>query len=163
MFVPAVVLIACGALLLLAEIMLLPGFTLPGILGSLLILLGVVWAGWRDQSMLTGGIYAAITAGITVPIGLFGLWLTPRTRAGRRFILQTVERSDEGYRAPSSALEALVGQHGKALTPLRPSGTALIDKKQVDVVTQGTFILQGTEIQVVMVEGNRVVVSNKEE
>ncbi|WP_238473393.1 NfeD family protein [Desulforamulus profundi] len=46
-----------------------------------------------------------------------------------------------------------------AATPLRPAGTALIDGKRVDVVTEGEFIMPGTPVLVVMVEGTRVIVN----
>jgi membrane-bound serine protease (ClpP class) len=47
---------------------------------------------------------------------------------------------------------------GTALTNLRPSGTALIDGKRVDVVTNGSMIERGAEVKVIAVEGARVVV-----
>ena len=52
----------------------------------------------------------------------------------------------------------LLNQIGKALTPLRPSGTAVIGGKRIDVVTEGPFIEPGTAVKVVAVEGMRVVV-----
>jgi membrane-bound serine protease (ClpP class) len=44
------------------------------------------------------------------------------------------------------------------LTKLRPSGTAVINGKRVDVVTEGAFIEPGQSIKVVAIEGLRVVV-----
>ena len=52
----------------------------------------------------------------------------------------------------------LLHQTGVAYTPLRPSGTALLDGKRIDVVTEGPFVERGAPIQVVAVEGVRVVV-----
>ena len=52
----------------------------------------------------------------------------------------------------------LNGRDGQALTQLRPSGTALIDGRRVDVVTEGGIVERGSSIRVVHVEGNRVVV-----
>ena len=49
-------------------------------------------------------------------------------------------------------------QCGVAYTQLRPSGTALINGKRVDVVTEGSLIEKGTAIRVVDTEGLRVVV-----
>lgn len=56
------------------------------------------------------------------------------------------------------ALEDLVGMQGEVITPLRPSGTAMISGRRIDVVTDGEFIEKGTRIEVYEVEGNRVVV-----
>ena len=159
----AIMLIASGVVLLCIELLLLPGFTLPGALGVLLMIAGVVWAGWSAQSLVVAGLYLAVTAGITVPLVLVGLWLIPRTRIGQRIILQAAEQKESGFQAPSKSLEQLVGKRGTALTPLRPAGTALIEGRQVDVVTEGRFIERNTPIQVILVEGNRVVVSHAEE
>jgi membrane-bound serine protease (ClpP class) len=43
---------------------------------------------------------------------------------------------------------------------LRPAGTAKFGDRYVDVVTEGDFIPPGTSIQVVEVEGTRIVVKH---
>jgi membrane-bound serine protease (ClpP class) len=55
-------------------------------------------------------------------------------------------------------LAQLLGKEGKALTPLRPGGTALIGETKVDVITQGKYVDTGSPIKVIYVEGNKVVV-----
>ena len=55
-------------------------------------------------------------------------------------------------------LKTLVGKSGTAITPLRPAGVALIDGHRVDIVTRGEFVETETEVEVILVEGNRVVV-----
>jgi len=52
----------------------------------------------------------------------------------------------------------LLGQKGRAITPLRPGGTALIGSERVDVVTESKFVDANTPIKVIQVEGHRVVV-----
>ena len=44
------------------------------------------------------------------------------------------------------------------MTDLRPSGTSSIKDERVDVVSEGSFILKGTRVKVVKVEGSRIVV-----
>jgi membrane-bound serine protease (ClpP class) len=53
---------------------------------------------------------------------------------------------------------AMKGSTGTAMTVLRPSGKATIDGRLVDVVSDGGFIPEGSEIEVVQVLGNRIVV-----
>ena len=48
------------------------------------------------------------------------------------------------------------------VTPLHPTGIALIQNRRVDVVTRGEMLEQGQKIKVVKVEGNRIVVENAE-
>ena len=47
---------------------------------------------------------------------------------------------------------------GIALTVLRPAGTALIDGSRLDVVTSGEYIDAGATVEVILVEGSRIVV-----
>jgi membrane-bound ClpP family serine protease len=51
---------------------------------------------------------------------------------------------------------------GTAITDLRPSGTALIGGKRLDVVTRGDYIEKGSEVRVSAVEGSRIVVRKKQ-
>jgi membrane-bound serine protease (ClpP class) len=101
---------------------------------------------------------AGATIIIIIPLAALAFWLAPRTKMGRTMILNTTERSEDGFQAPSKELEKLVGKSGTAITPLRPSGAAMIQGIRVDVVSQGDFIAKDSEVEVVSVEGNRVVV-----
>ena len=79
----------------------------------------------------------------------------------RSLILKTSQSSADGFQAPPQELAALAGQSGQSLSPLRPAGVALIDGHRVDVVTDGEFIESDTEVEVVAVEGSRVVVRSR--
>ena len=150
-------LIGLGVLLLFIEIALLPGFGAAGIPGIALIFGGVGLA-WVQFGLKTGLIYGSATGALTIPLAILGLWLLPRTRLGRSFILNIAANRAEGFQAPPQDLANLVGKSGKSITPLRPAGTALINDQRVDVVTPGNFIDAEVEIEVILVEGNRVVV-----
>lgn len=52
----------------------------------------------------------------------------------------------------------LMGETGKTLTPLRPSGTTDFAGRRVDTVSEGVMIEKGELVRVVSVEGHRVVV-----
>ena len=52
----------------------------------------------------------------------------------------------------------LLGAIGVSATVLRPAGTVRIGDEFVDVVTEGGYIPSGTRVQVVEVEGTRIVV-----
>jgi len=157
MSITAILLIAVGLVLILVEIFLLPGFGAAGIPGIVLMIIGIGYV-WYQHGLNTGLIYAGITIAITIPISIIALWLVPRTKIGKKMILETSENKQEGYSSSSSKL-ALIGKSGKALTTLRPSGAAIFDGERVDVVTKGDFIEEGSEIEVVKVEGNKVVVN----
>lgn len=150
-------LIGLGVLLLFIEIALLPGFGAAGVPGIVLVIAGLGLA-WVKFGLKTGFIYSSATIALTIPLAILGLWLFRRTRLGGAFILNIAANRTDGFQAPPQDLVNLVGKSGKSLTPLRPAGTALINDQRVDVVTLGDFIDPEVEIEVILVEGNRVVV-----
>ena len=156
--IPAIILIALGLILLLVEIFILPGFGAAGIPGIICILGGSAWIIVQTRDWTLGLSVAGVTIIITIPLAVLAFWLMPRTKVGKTIILNTTERSEDGFQAPSKELEKLIGKSGTAITPLRPAGAAMIQGIRVDVVSQGDFIAKDSEIEVVRVEGNRVVV-----
>lgn len=95
-----------------------------------------------------------------------GFKILPRTSLGRQLMLSRKREPDgvsSGATRPTTVSQQnewadLRGREGVAVTPLRPSGTADIDKKRFSVVTEGSHIHTGTRIRVVLVEGGRIVV-----
>ncbi|MDE0020218.1 MAG: hypothetical protein OXT69_02365 [Candidatus Poribacteria bacterium] len=78
--------------------------------------------------------------------------------AWKRLVLRDEQLSEIGYSAPDAQLKKLAGSNGVALTDLRPAGAARIDGRRVDVVADSEYIAKDTPVQVVAVEGVRVVV-----
>ena len=74
-----------------------------------------------------------------------------------RLVLNDSISTEDGYVASESRVE-LVGQILKAYTDLRPAGVAILDNEKLDVVTDGDFIEKGNEVEIVRVEGMRIVV-----
>ncbi len=142
-----------GFLMLAAEVF-VPGLVL-GIMG-LLALAGAIVLAFAAYGPLTGTI-ALAGISLTTLTG-FIVWMSifPRTAIGRRIMLR--DNLAPGYGTKKTPNPELVGRHGSALTPLRPSGTALIEGRKVDVVAENAFITKGTAVQVVLQEGLRVVV-----
>ena len=74
-----------------------------------------------------------------------------------RLVLNDSISTKDGYVASESRVE-LVGKKLKAYTDLRPAGVAILGNEKLDVVTDGDFIEKGNEIEIVRVEGMRIVV-----
>jgi hypothetical protein len=66
----------------------------------------------------------------------------------------------EGYAL--DVVGVLIGETGEAITPLRPSGTARIAGKRVDVTAVGDFLESGEAIIVVAADGMRISVRRKD-
>ena len=63
----------------------------------------------------------------------------------------------DGY-AASDDSQSLVGLEGRALSALRPAGSAMFGDRRLDVVTRGDYLASGTPIRVVESHGNRIIV-----
>lgn len=141
-----------GILLILCEIF-LPGGII-GTMGGLLLLVAIVTAFIKDPTL-----GASLLIGSLI-FGLVALWLWvkffPQTRLGKRVFLSANGKEWEGFDRKKSDLD---GQRGLARTDLHPGGIAIFDKKRIDVVTRGELIEANTPVEVILVEGNRVVVA----
>jgi membrane-bound serine protease (ClpP class) len=82
----------------------------------------------------------------------------PRLPFGRSLVLKTGLSAAQGYAAAPESDMRWLGKRGRASSPLRPAGIAEIDGERVDVVSDGELIDAGQVIEVVRVDGNRVVV-----
>jgi len=155
-------LVAGGVILLAVEVIAIPGFGLVGILGVGMLLGGLVLSlvGVQDSYEIvvlaaTRVVFALLTA---VVASLAIMRFLPRTRVGRRLVLDTGLTAMAGYSSAPASDARWLGKTGHAGTPLHPSGIADIDGERVDVVSTGELIDAGVAIEVVRVDGNRVVV-----
>ncbi|MCP4695161.1 MAG: serine protease, partial [Desulfobacterales bacterium] len=59
-------------------------------------------------------------------------------------------------------LEKYLDLPGVAVTDLRPAGVARVDGRRLDVVSRGEYVDKDSEIVVIKVTGNQIVVKKKE-
>lgn len=81
----------------------------------------------------------------------------PSSKLWNRLTLKDKSNTANGY-VSAEPREELLGKRGIVVTELRPSGSALIADKLVDVISEGAFLTKGEKIIVVAVNGNRVLV-----
>jgi membrane-bound serine protease (ClpP class) len=150
----AIVVFAIGGVILIVCEIFIPG-GIVGTVGGIVLALAVIAGFFHDPALGAGLLVGSMI------FGMLALWawvkLLPRTPFGKRFILQSDGSTWDGFDATKSEL---LGKSGIARTALHPGGVAIIDNKRVDVVTRGEMIDPETEIRVVDVEGNRVVVAS---
>ena len=158
-----VLLFLVGVILVLADLFFVVGFGVLAIPGVILMFAGLFLSLmgrpelWTWQSVGVGARPLLLAFISTVVIACVMLKMLPRTSAWKWLVLHEEERRDAGYIATGQH-DALVGKEGVAFTPLRPSGTGLIDGRRVNVAADGEFIEKDSPIRVVEVEGNRIVV-----
>lgn len=144
-----------GIALFLAEIHFFPGHGIASLLGLVCLFAGMFLALGGSHSNALG----AVTGALLVTIGAilaFFLYL-PRSRVWRK-LGQNMQQSHEAGYVASADFTAFLGKRGMAVTTLRPSGVAEVEGSRLSVVTKGDFVSPGAQIEVVKVEGGRIVV-----
>ena len=143
---------ALGILLIIVE-MFHPGFGAPGIGGTLLLILGVVFTAKTITEALIMIIIILTILGV-----LLALVLQSATKGGlsKRLVLFDVQKKESGY-IGTDDLNYLLGKEGTTVTALRPAGTADFNGVKMDVVSQGEFIPLGAKVKIIEVQGRRIV------
>lgn len=165
----AVLLFLLGLVLLGIEILLIPGFGVIGFGGVGLILFGLGLATVERMPETSGEWGHLGTTMVQYGLSLVGALVVafsvarflPYIPIANRLVLMPPEDPEvpDAVRAAQVAEQlALLGAIGNAVTMLRPAGMAQFGEKFVDVVTEGGFVPAGARVQVVEIEGNRVVV-----
>ncbi|MGL6096159.1 MAG: NfeD family protein, partial [Fimbriiglobus sp.] len=159
-----------GLVLLMIEVFVTPGFGALGIFGILLMLGSLALVTMNEVPRNTeewtafGGKMATYLFGMMAGIVLaftLGRFL-PHVPYANRMMLLAPDDSPGGadeIALPGAAQAAsLLGAIGTAATVLRPAGSVRFGDQYVDVVTEGGYVPAGSRVQVVEVEGNRIVV-----
>ncbi len=144
-----VTVLVIGLLLLFTEVAVVPGFGVAGILGVLALGAGAV-AAWTEL----GPFWGTVTGGASVVAAVFMLFWLPRSRVGRQMVLE----HSQADALSQVDRRGLVGRRGTTVTPLRPIGRVRFGSEEVDVMTEGEYIDMNQEVEVMTVEGPRVVV-----
>lgn len=152
-----------GVLFVAAEVMVIPGFGLFG-------LIGIVGMGAGVYMSLLGGLPTAAdfsrAGGVlstTLLLILVTAWVLirhlPKSARLYRSGIFLGTRTDKsiGFEAAQTRPE-LVDREGVAITDLRPSGVGLFDDERIDIVSESEWISQGTPVRIVAAEGYRHVV-----
>jgi len=155
-------LVGVGLILVGLEIFFIPGFGIAGILGIIALMgglgLSLIGSGATWDSMLSALGQVALSLLVAIIATLILLRYFPRLPFGKRLILETNLQAQEGYESSPAEDHRWLGKQGTAVSDLHPAGIARFNGERVDVVSDGTFIDAGQPIEVVRIDGNRVVV-----
>ena len=146
-----ITLILVGIVLILAEILLIPGVGVAGILG-LLSLGGSCWYAFYEFGNMTGGIVTGLIALLIVLTTIYVL----RAKTWKRMSLET--NIDSKAVEDDSAYVSL-GLRGVAVTRLAPMGVVRFGEKAVEVKAVEGIIDAGSEVEVMMIEDHKIYVS----
>ena len=173
--------IVVGIAMVLLEILVFPGFGVPGVGGLVLLMVGLVGtfaqtgemfpgSGRPGQSDLAWAVSTVLLALFAAGVGMF--FLAKYTRSipiANRLVLFDRQPAMHSADVPSGMLSAMsdqasgataqgvtVGDVGVTHTRLAPSGTAEINKRLVDVVSEFGYVESDTPIRVVNVTEYRI-------
>ncbi len=145
-----------GILVIIAEIILPSGGILSilatGLFGYSLYLV-------FTQLSSSAGMAFIIADMILIPVLIY---LGIKFMAKSPVTLRTKLSREDGVTAQSPDQDDYLGSVGLAISDLRPSGVATIADERLDVVTQGEYIEKQTEIIVIEVSGNQIIVKQKD-
>jgi len=166
-----------GLIFIALEVFVIPGFGFAGITGIALVMGAILAAmvqvypgavpinnnstlpGLPAMSDLKAPIYWLSGALVFTAVGA---WILTKFVNGspvftNRLVLKQAIQG-RGEVATVKDINDLVGQVAKTITPLRPSGTIILNNQPLDVFTQGDFIDEGEEIRILTAVGNRIIV-----
>lgn len=142
-------LILIGLLLVLVEIFVTPGIVV-GLIGVILMGVGIYQA-YVEYGSTIGNLVLAGTFVAAVGMVFFSL----RSGAWDRLSLNDTISGKVNERDPESVK---VGDQGKTISALRPSGNALINGQRFEVYTEGEAIATHQDVEVINIIGNKIIV-----
>ncbi len=148
-------LIVAGIIFLLLEILVVPGATVVGLFGLILVIAGIV-VSFNHYGVEIG----IMTLGGTLIVSLISISIALRSNTWKKAMHSTAL---EGRVNVVEADKVVKGDEGNAITRLNPMGKALIRNEYYEVRSLDNLIPENTPITVVKVEGNKIIVKSKEE
>lgn len=142
-------LILFGVILIIAEIIFVPGTTVVGILGFIFSVYGI----YRGYDSFGSTIGTFILVGALVLNAGAIIW-SFKSKSWERLSLKDVisgkvNQVDENIQ---------VGSLGKTKSSLKPVGKAIFEEKIVEVYSKGSFIKENVDIEVVKIDSSKIYV-----
>jgi membrane-bound ClpP family serine protease len=141
-------LIFFGLLLIIVEIIFVPGTTLVGVGGFIFLTIGV----WLSFKYFGSEMGWTTLGGTAVVSGLL-LYFSFKANVWGKFALKS---SMQGKVNEGDHFQT--GQEGVAISALRPVGKAELGSRMVEVKTLGSYVDSGTKIRIIQVLSNQIIV-----
>lgn len=145
-----IVLIAIGILLLLLEVLVIPGTGFAGIAGFALIV-GGIWTAYSNLGTYSGNIVLIIT----VIVNVLAIWVGMRSKTWKKAALASTIDSKVNT---INEMDLKIGDKGKTVSRCAPIGKAEFDNKFVEVDARGEFIDQNTNVEIIKIDNNKIYI-----
>ena len=149
-----VLLVFFGLLFLVAELVLLPGVSIGAVL-ALVCYGSSVYLAFRDFGPVTGSVVIVVILVILV-LSVIATVVSLRAKTWQRFSLKQEIRSSSMPVIPAEELQ--VGDRGVTLSRLSPMGKVEIGGRTYEAKSQGAYVDQQRDVEVVGFENFSVIV-----
>jgi len=143
-------LIILGVVLFYVEFLIIPGVTIAGISGAILIIVGIYF-GYKEFGPPVGH----YILGLTALISILSVVVMLRSKTWERLALNT---KIEGKTSSSLESEIQVGDSGETVTRMNPYGKVLINNKIYEAKSSSSYIDSKTKIEVKKIDGSHLIV-----
>lgn len=147
-----ITLILVGLVLIFAEILLIPGVGVAGILG-LLSMGGSCFYAFYEFGNTTGAIITAVNVVLVIALAV---WIL-RAKTWKRMALET---NIDSKAVSSEASVLAVGDRGRTLTRLAPMGSARFGDYVIEVKALEGMLDPNVDVEVVLIEDNKIYVKH---
>jgi len=151
----ATILLIVGLFLLALELM-IPSFGVIGILAAISLLISA-WSAWQAWWGSSPGFFWTYFAFwiLGIPSVLGGvLYLLQHSRLGDHIVLKGPVSTEP----PDNNSDSLIGQQGLAASSLMPGGMVTLNDEKFHAETRGMLVEAGERVEVIGMEGNRLIV-----
>lgn len=143
-------LVLAGIVLIIAEIVFIPGTTVVGLLGATFVIAGVIFA-YKQYGNDTG-FYVLLATGVTTGIAVIisfraGTWNKVSNKSAIK------SKVNEGLTAHLKE-----GELGVTVSALRPMGSADFQGRIFEVKTSGEYVANAVEVKIVKIRANDILV-----
>jgi membrane-bound ClpP family serine protease len=149
-WLPIVILLLLALIMILVEIIFIPGTTLFGIIGFILAVAGI-YCSFR---------YLGSANGLSIMVGFMivtavALYISFKTSLWKRFALNKNihSRVNDEYK-----VKLTIGETGRTISALRPSGKAEFENGIVEVHSLDKFLDEKCRIKITRIEQNKIFV-----
>ncbi len=132
----------------------MPGFGVPGVLGIICSVAGVLLTGKNAAERIT---VALITIAVIAVMLLISI-IVFNSKKVRSPIKLDTDLSGRDLFIDGKDMEYLIGQNGVAITDLRPSGKGEFNGVKLDILSQGEYIGRGSKLEITNIKNNKIVV-----
>ncbi|MFK5854998.1 MAG: hypothetical protein QM503_02630 [Bacteroidota bacterium] len=151
MWTVIIILILVGLLLMILEIIVIPGAGFAGIIGFALMAVAI-WLAYSREGVMAGN----ITLVSTLTINVVGLILALRSKTWKNAMLKTV---NSGKVNTIKEGNLKIGDAGITISRCAPMGKAEFNNVYYEVSTLSEFIDQEQKIEIIRISGNKIYIT----